>query len=48
MALAQIYFKLGQLEDARHEISTELGIVPESAAALAFKQRLESSPVQQP
>jgi len=48
MALAQIYFKLGQLEDARHEIASELEIVPESAAALAFKQRLEGSPVQQP
>jgi len=48
LALAQIYLKQGQLEDARHEISSELGIVPESAAALAFKRRLESSSVQQP
>jgi Flp pilus assembly protein TadD len=48
LALAQIYLKQGQLEDARREISNELGIVPESAAALAFKQRLDRSLVQQP
>lgn len=48
MALAQIHVKLKQLDDARREISSELEIVPESAAALAFKQHLDSLPAQQP
>jgi Flp pilus assembly protein TadD len=42
LSLAQIYLQQGRTEDARHEIELELAIVPESSAAKAIQQRVDS------
>jgi tetratricopeptide (TPR) repeat protein len=42
LSLAEIYFEQGKKEEARKEIEQELGIVPESAAALALKKKLDA------
>jgi len=43
LALAQIYLEQGKTDDARREIESELKIVPESAMALALKQKIEAA-----
>jgi len=40
-ALAEIYLEDGKIADAQKELEQELAIVPESAPALALKQKLE-------
>ena len=42
LALAQIYLEQTKVEEARHEIELELAIVPESLAAKAVRQRINS------
>jgi Flp pilus assembly protein TadD len=42
LALAQVYIQQGKAEQARLEIDRELAIVPDSAAALELKRRLET------
>ena len=42
LSLAEIYFEQGKKEEARKEIDQELGIMPESAAALALKKKLDT------
>ncbi len=44
LALAQIYRQQGKLAGARQEIERELAVVPESVAALAFKEDLNRVP----
>lgn len=43
LILAQIYLEQGKVADARKELEQELAVVPESAAALALKKKLETS-----
>ena len=42
-ALAQIYVQVGKPDEARAELERELAIVPENAAALAFKRKLDGA-----
>jgi len=41
LALAEIYFEQGRKDEARKEIERELAIVPQSAAALTLKKKLD-------
>jgi tetratricopeptide (TPR) repeat protein len=41
LSLAQIYLDQGKLPEARQEVEQELTIVPESAAALALRQKID-------
>ena len=41
LSLAQIYLDQGKLPEARKEVEQELTIVPESAAALALRQKID-------
>ncbi len=43
LALAQIYLGEGRLDEARREIERELEIVPQSAPALAVKDKIEAA-----
>ncbi len=43
LALAEIYSEQGKAAEARKEVDQELAIVPESAMALALKQKLETA-----
>jgi len=42
LALAEIYFEQGNKDEARKEVEQELALVPESAAALALKKKLDT------
>ncbi len=42
LAIAQIYSRLGKTEEARTEVDRELALVPDSAAAIALRQKLEA------
>lgn len=42
LALAEIYLRQGKSAEARREIEQELALVPESAAALALKKKLDA------
>ena len=41
LALAQIYFDLKRLDEARREVELELKLVPGSQAALTLRQKIE-------
>jgi tetratricopeptide (TPR) repeat protein len=43
LALAEIHLRLGNLTEARNAVEKELAIMPVSKAALALKQKLDSS-----
>jgi len=48
LALAQIYLEQKRWAEARQEIERELALVPESAGALALKQRLDAEEAKTP
>jgi tetratricopeptide (TPR) repeat protein len=42
LAMAQIYLRLGKSAEARTEVERELALVPDSAAAIALRHKLEA------